>query len=104
MKAAEIRELIKQHEQRCVAIGQSLSLAELKLMAQTVFPAGTLPGESNTIEFTTRELEIFRHLLWKTTETERRWVEAMMQHSLAHSVPDRVLITPPESLEYLDQA
>jgi hypothetical protein len=81
MKAAELRKVIKQHEQRCVAIGQSLSSAELKLMAQTVFPAGTLPDESNPIEFTTRELEIFRHLLWKTTETERRWVKAEMQRA-----------------------
>jgi hypothetical protein len=81
MKAAQLREVIKQHEQRCIAIGQSLPLAELKLMAQTIFPAGTLPDESNPIEFTTRELEIFRHLLWKTTETERRWVRAEMQRA-----------------------
>jgi hypothetical protein len=71
MKAAEFREAIKRHEQFCVAIGQNLSLAELRVMAQTVFPAGTLPDESTPIEFTTRELEIFRHLLWKTPETER---------------------------------
>ena len=83
MKAAEIREVIKQHEQRCVAMGQSLSSAELKLMAQTVFPAGTLPEESTPIEFTTRELEIFRHLLWKTSETESRWVKAEMQRAFS---------------------
>jgi hypothetical protein len=81
MKAAELREVIRQHEEKCVAIGQSLPLAELKLMAQTMFPAGTLPEESNPIEFTNRELEIFRHLLWKTTETERRWVKAEMQRA-----------------------
>jgi hypothetical protein len=81
MKAAELQEVIRQHEERCVAIGQSLPLAELKVMAQTVFPAGTLPEESNPIEFTTRELEIFRHLLWKTTETERRWVRAAMDRT-----------------------
>jgi hypothetical protein len=76
MKAAEIREAIKWQEERCVAMGQSLSLAELRRMAQTVFPAGTLPSESNLIEFTTRELEIFRHLQWKTSETKRRWMHA----------------------------
>jgi hypothetical protein len=81
MKAAEFREAIKRHEQFCVAIGQNLSLAELRVMAQTVFPAGTLPDESTPIEFTTRELEIFRHLLWKTPETERRWVKAAMQRT-----------------------
>jgi len=76
MKAAELREVIKQHEQRCVAMGQNLSVAQLTLMAQTVFPAGTLPDESNPVEFTTRELEIFRHMQWKTSETERRWMRA----------------------------
>jgi hypothetical protein len=81
MKAAEFREAIKRHEQFCVAIGQNLSLAELRVMAQTVFPAGTLPDESTPIEFTTRELEIFRHLLWKTPETERRWVKAALQRT-----------------------
>jgi hypothetical protein len=81
MNAVEIRETIKQHEQRCVAIGQNLSLAELKLMVQTVFPAGTLPDESSPIEFTTRELEIFRHLQWKTSETERRWIRAESQRA-----------------------
>jgi hypothetical protein len=81
MKAAELREIIKQHEQRCVAMGQNLSLAELKLIAQTVFPAGTLPDESNPIEFTTRELEIFRHLQWKTSETERRWIHAEIERA-----------------------
>jgi hypothetical protein len=81
MKAAEFREAIKRHEQFCVAIGQNLSLAELRVMAQTVFPAGTLPDESTPIEFTTRELEISRHLLWKTPETERRWVKAAMQRT-----------------------
>jgi len=81
MKAAELRETIKRHEQFCVAIGQNLPLAELKLMAQTMFPAGTLPDESNPIEFTNRELEIFRHLLWKTPETERRWMRAEMQRA-----------------------
>jgi hypothetical protein len=81
MKAAEIREVIKQHEERCVAMGQALSLAELKVIAQTVFPAGTLPDESDPVEFTTRELEIFRHLQWKTSETERRWMHAQMERS-----------------------
>jgi hypothetical protein len=81
MKAAELREAIKRHEQFCVAVGQNLSLAELREMAQTVFPAGSLPDESNPIEFTTRELEIFRHLLWKTAETERRWVRAAMERT-----------------------
>jgi hypothetical protein len=81
MKAAELREIIKQHEQRCVAIGQNLSLPELRLMAQTIFPAGTLPDESNPIEFTTRELEIFRHMQWKTAETERRWMRAEMERA-----------------------
>lgn len=81
MKAAELREVIRQHEERCVAMGQSLPLGELKLMAQTMFPAGTLPEESNPIKFTTRELEIFRHLLWKTPETERRWMRAEMQRA-----------------------
>jgi hypothetical protein len=81
MKAAEIREIIKQHEQKCVAMGQNLSLAELKVMAQTVFPAGILPDESDPIEFTTRELEIFRHMQWKTTETERRWMHAAIERA-----------------------
>jgi hypothetical protein len=82
MKAAEIREAIKWHEERCVAMGQNLSLAELKRMAQTVFPAGTLPDESNPIDFTNRELEIFRHLQWKTSETERRWMHAEIERGL----------------------
>jgi hypothetical protein len=81
MKAAELPEAIKRHDEFCVAIGQNLSLAELRVMAQTVFPVGTLPDESNPIEFTTRELKIFRHLLWKTTETERRWVRAPMERT-----------------------
>jgi hypothetical protein len=76
MKAAEMREVIRQHEQYCVAMGQNLSLAELKLMAETVFPAGTLPDESDPIDFTTRELQIFRHLQWMTDETQRRWMHA----------------------------
>jgi hypothetical protein len=81
MKAAELREIIKQHEQRCVAMGQNLSLAELKLMAQTVFPMGSLPDESTPIEFTTRELEIFRHMQWKTAEIERRWMHAEVERA-----------------------
>jgi hypothetical protein len=55
-------------------MGQNFSLAELKVMALAVFPAGTLPDESSPIEFTNRELEIFRHLQWMTDETKRRWM------------------------------
>jgi hypothetical protein len=78
---AEMRQAIKRHEQRCVAMGQNLPLADLKLMAQTVFPAGSLPNESDPIEFTIRELEIFRNLQWKTTETERRWMHAQVERT-----------------------
>jgi hypothetical protein len=53
MKAAELPEAIKRHDEFCVVIGQNLSLAELRVMAQTVFPVGTLPDESNLIELTT---------------------------------------------------
>jgi hypothetical protein len=81
MKAAEIEKTIKQYEQKCVAIGQNLPLAELRLMAQDVFPKGSLPDESDPIEFTTRELEIFRNLLWKTSETEKRWMRAELQRA-----------------------
>jgi hypothetical protein len=80
-KAAEIREAIKRHEQRCVAMGQNLPLADLELMAQTVFPAGSLPNETDPVEFTIRELEIFRNLQWKTTETERRWMHAQVERA-----------------------
>jgi hypothetical protein len=80
-KAQEMREMVEQYEERCVAMGQSLPEAELKLMAQTVFPTGTLPDESDPIEFTRRELELFRHLLWMTDETKGRWMRACMERS-----------------------
>jgi hypothetical protein len=80
-KAAEMREAIKRYEQRCVAMGQNLPLAELKLMAQTVFPAGSLPNESDPIDFAIRELEIFRNLQWKTAETEQRWMHAEVERA-----------------------
>lgn len=79
MKAAEMREAIQQHERYCVAMGQSLPLDELRLMAQTMFPAGTLPDESDPIGFTSRELEIIRHLQWKTEATQQRWSRAEVE-------------------------
>jgi hypothetical protein len=62
-------------------MGQNLPLADLELMAQTVFPAGSLPNETDPVEFTIRELEIFRNLQWKTTETERRWMHAQVERA-----------------------
>jgi hypothetical protein len=43
-----------------------------------VFPAGTLPGETDPITFTARELEIFRSTAWRTDEVEARLTLAVM--------------------------
>jgi hypothetical protein len=68
-RRAEIEEFARLHNQRCVAMGHSLPLSEIELMARTMFPAGTLPDETAPIPFTVRELEIFRNLMWQTDET-----------------------------------
>jgi hypothetical protein len=43
-----------------------------------VFPAGPLPGETDPITFTDRELEIFRNTAFRTEEMEARMTLAMM--------------------------
>jgi hypothetical protein len=50
-------------------------------MARIMFPAGTLPGETDPITFSERELEIFRHAARQTKETEMRMVRALMDNS-----------------------
>ena len=47
-------------------IGHSLPTAKLELMAEMMFPSGTLPKDSDRPTFTARELEIIRNLLWQT--------------------------------------
>jgi hypothetical protein len=79
MKAAEMREVMERYERYRVAMGQSLPLDELKLIAQTMFPAGSLPDESDPIGFTNRELEIIRNLQWKTEATRQRWLRAEVE-------------------------
>jgi hypothetical protein len=62
----------------CIALGQRRSRAELAALMRIVFPAGPLPGETDPITFTDRELEIFRNTAFRTEEMEARMTLAMM--------------------------
>jgi hypothetical protein len=55
-----------------------MSLDELGEIAMILFPAGSLPDESDPIQFTARELEIIRHIEWPTETMKGRWVNALM--------------------------
>jgi hypothetical protein len=77
-ETAELREAAHLYHEYCVALGQSRSRAELAALMRIVFPAGTLPGETDPITFTARELEIFRSTAWRTDEVEARLTLAVM--------------------------
>ena len=82
MKAAEVRELVKQHEEYCIKIGHSLPTDKLELMAEIMFPIGTLPEDSDSPAFTARELEIIRALLWQTKDMHDRVSRAYLRRAL----------------------
>ena len=54
MNAAD-NEAMRKHEENCLMRRQAISLEELEHEAQIIFPAGSLPDETDPIRFTTRE-------------------------------------------------
>jgi hypothetical protein len=77
-QAAEERAVLKADEEAIRERCHRFSLEEMEDIARVVFPAGTLPDESDPIKFTARELEILRHTEWQTDRTQMRWAQALM--------------------------
>jgi hypothetical protein len=73
---------MKEHEEYCLQMGNSLPAAKLELMAIIMFPTGTLPEDSDPPKFTLRELEIIRNLLWKTKNLNDRVSRAHLRRAM----------------------
>ena len=78
MKAAELRKLVKENKEWCVEQARLLPTPILEKMARVIFPAGTLPNESNPRTFTERELVIIRELIFRTEKMENKVLRAKM--------------------------
>ena len=73
---------MKEYEESCIKMGQSLSTEKLERMARIMFPTGTLPEDSDPPTFTARELEIIRNLLWQTKDTRDRVSKAHLRRAM----------------------
>ena len=62
----------------CVEQARLLPTPILEKMARVIFPAGTLPNESNPRTFTERELVIIRELIFRTEKMENKVLRAKM--------------------------
>jgi hypothetical protein len=78
VKIADERPLLKEHEEQRIAYWHSRSQAELKELMQAVFPLGTLPEEADPVQFTAREIEIFRQAQWNLKATRDRLNHAII--------------------------
>jgi hypothetical protein len=77
------------------------AVEEIELSARMVFPAGSLPDESDPLSFTPRELGIIKQFLHQTSEMEQRVRDAKKLETLvrqgarfSHLSPDGVIIPP----------
>ena len=76
MKASDLKKIMKEDREVCANHWlDTLTAEEAARLALRVFPVGSTPGN----QFTVRELEIIKRLVWQTNEMKLRVDGAMMQ-------------------------
>ena len=81
MKARELEELVKRDRESCANHWLTTCTAEeAEAVARRTFPAGSLPGD--TAQFTLREIDIVKLLIWQTAEMRDRVLDAITMAAL----------------------